>query len=108
MFTAGLCLLTSSLNVRFRDVNFFIQAILIIWFYVTPIVYALTMIPRSILWLWRFNPLISILQLLHMALLGLPGPGWGMLASNIAVILIITIIGIAVFQRESKYFDDWL
>jgi ABC-2 type transport system permease protein len=108
MFTAGLCLLTSSLNVRFRDVNFFIQAILIIWFYVTPIVYALTMIPRSILWLWRFNPLTSILQLLHMALLGLPGPGWGMLASNIAVILIITIIGIAVFQRESKYFDDWL
>ncbi len=107
-FTVGLSLLTASLNVRFRDVNFFVSALLIIWFYATPIMYALTMIPRHLLWLWRFNPLTSILQLLQQALLGLPGPGPGMLLSNIGVILIVTILGIAVFQRESKYFDDWL
>src|SRR3989344_6014787 len=39
LFTVGLSLLTSALNVRFRDVNFFVQALLIIWFYATPIVY---------------------------------------------------------------------
>lgn len=107
-FTVGLSLLTCALNVRFRDINFFVSALLIVWFYATPVMYSLTMIPRHLLWLWRFNPLTSILQLLQQALLGLPGPGPGMLLSNIGVIVIVTILGIAVFQRESKYFDDWL
>jgi len=107
-FTVGLSLLTASLNVRFRDVNFFVSALLIIWFYATPVMYALTMIPPHLLWLWRFNPLTSILQLLQQALLGLPGPGPGMLASNIGVIVVITILGITVFKRESRSFDDWL
>lgn len=107
-FTVGLSLLTASLNVRFRDVAFFVSALLIIWFYATPIMYSLTMIPRHLLWLWRANPLTSILQLLQQALLGLPGPGPGMLASNIGVILLTTFLGIYVFKKESKNFDDWL
>ena len=104
----GLSLLTAALNVRFRDVNFFVQALLIVWFYATPVMYALTMIPKHLLWLWRFNPLTSILQLLQQAILDLPGPGPGMLASNIGVIIVITILGVKVFERESRYFDDWL
>lgn len=107
-FTSGLSLLTSALNVRFRDVNFFVQAILIVWFYATPIVYSLEVMPRSLLWLWRFNPLTAILQLFQYALVDAPAPGPAMLASNIGVIVIITILGINVFGRESKYFDDWL
>src|SRR3972149_7221596 len=35
-FTVGLALFTTALNVRFRDVNFFVQAVLILWFYATP------------------------------------------------------------------------
>lgn len=108
IFTIGVSLLTSALNVRFRDIAFFVQAVLIVWFYASPIIYSLTMIPRHILWLWRFNPLTSVLQLLQQALLGLPGPGPGMLISNISVIGFVAVLGIIIFRRESKYFDDWL
>ena len=108
LFTIGLSLLTCALNVRFRDVNFFVQALLLIWFYATPIIYSLTQMPRELLWLWRFNPLTSILQLFQYALLGAPAPGPAMLASNIGVMLIITTIGILVFKDESKTFDDWV
>lgn len=107
-FTVGISLLTSGLNVRFRDVSFFVQALLIVWFYATPIIYSLTMIPRPVLWLWRFNPLTSINQLLQHAILGLPNPGPAMLASNVGVILLVTVLGIYVFTKESKSFDDWL
>jgi ABC-2 type transport system permease protein len=107
-FAVGLSLLTTSLNVRFRDVNFFVSALLIIWFYATPIMYSLTMIPRPVLWLWRANPLTSILQLLQQALLGLPGPGPAMLASNVGVVFLTAVLGIYVFKKESKNFDDWL
>lgn len=108
VFTVGTSLLTSALNVRFRDINFFVQAILIIWFYATPIVYSLAQIPNRLLWIWRFNPLTSIVQLMQHAFLGAALPGPAMLASNITVIIIISALGILVFRDESKNFDDWL
>jgi ABC-type polysaccharide/polyol phosphate export permease len=71
-------------------------------------VYSLSQMPRRFLWLWRFNPLTSIMQLLQHAFLGAPLPGVGMLTSNIVVILIVTVLGILTFRRESKTFDDWV
>lgn len=107
-FTMGLSLLTSSLNVRFRDVAFFVQAILIIWFYATPIIYSLTMVPARLFWLWRLNPLTSTLQFLQNAFLGEPLPGLAMIGSNLLIIIVIIILGILVFNKESRNFDDWL
>lgn len=108
IFTTGISLLLCALNVRYRDTNFFIQALLIIWFYATPIIYSLGQIPPHLLWLWRFNPMTSILQLFQHALLGSPSPGPAMLASNIAVIILVTALGILIFRDESRTFDDWL
>lgn len=107
-FTVGLSLLTSALNVRFRDINFFVQAILIVWFYATPIIYSLSVMPRDLLWLWRFNPLTSTLQLFQHALLDAPLPGPAMLTANTLVTAIVMYLGISIFQRESKNFDDWI
>jgi len=108
LFTIGTSLLTSALNVRYRDINFFVQAILIIWFYATPIVYALSQIPPRLLWLWRFNPLTSSIQFMQAAVVGSELPCPAMLASNMLITLAITILGILTFHRESKFFDDWL
>jgi ABC-type polysaccharide/polyol phosphate export permease len=107
-FTTGLSLLTSALNVKFRDINFFVQAILIIWFYATPIVYSITVIPHNLIWIWRLNPMTSIIQLFQNSLASAPPPGPAMLTSNIIVIIIITILGIRIFINESKFFDDWV
>ncbi len=107
-FTTGLSLLTSALNVRFRDINFFVQAILIIWFYATPVVYSIRVIPYSLIWIWRLNPMTSIMQLFQNALTSAPPPGIGMLSSNISVIAIVLYIGIASFKKESRNFDDWI
>lgn len=107
-FTLGICLLTSALDVRFRDINFFVQALLILWFYATPIIYSLGQIPRHLLWLWRFNPLTSVLQLMQFAFLNAAMPGPAMLTANIGVTIFIVIVGITIFKKESKNFDDWL
>lgn len=108
LFTVGISLLTSALNVRFRDINFFVQALLIIWFYATPIVYSLTQIPSDLLWLWRFNPLTSIFQLFQHATTQAPLPGPFMLMMNIFVTIVVFMIGVLVFRQESKNFDDWI
>jgi len=108
VFTTGTSLLSSALNVRYRDVNFFVQAILIIWFYATPVVYALNQIPSRLLWLWRLNPLTSAIQLMQAALVESELPGPAMLASNIGITIAVAAIGLIVFSQESRNFDDWL
>ncbi len=108
IFTSGVSLFSSALNVRFRDVNFFVQAILIVWFYATPIIYSLHLIPRELLWLWRFNPLTSPIQLLQNGLIHSAAPGPAMLTANLLTIAFGVFLGVATFLRESKHFDDWL
>jgi lipopolysaccharide transport system permease protein len=108
VFTVGISLLTSALNVKFRDINFFVQALLIIWFYATPIIYSFSFIPYRFIWLWRINPLTSVVQLLQHGFVGAPLPGPAMLSANILTTIVICAIGIPLFRKESKNFDDWV
>lgn len=108
VFTTGLTLLTSALNVKYRDVFFFVQAGLILWFYATPIVYPLSFIPSELQGLWNFNPLTSIVQLFHTAFLQIPPPLPETLIANAVISLVISAIGVGFFLKESKYFADWI
>lgn len=108
LFTGGLSLLTSALNVRFRDVNFFVQALLIVWFYATPIVYSIFVIPYDLMWWWRINPMTGVVQLFQYVFADAPPPGVGMITINSVLIFAVTAIGITTFEKESKNFDDWV
>jgi ABC-2 type transport system permease protein len=108
VFTVGLSLLTSALNVRFRDINFFVQAILIIWFYATPIVYPLSFVPYRYYWFWRINPLTGIAQLFQYGFVGAAAPGPLMLTANGVLIILVTTLGVWVFTRAGRNFDDWV
>lgn len=108
IFTTGISLLTSSLNVKYRDVNFFVQALLMVWFYATPVMYSLSIIPTKIIWLWYFNPMTSIIQLFQSTFLNIPGPDLLTLLLNIVVIVGMAIIGYVFFIKSSCDFDDLL
>ncbi len=108
IFTVGLSFLTSSLNVKYRDINFLVQATLLIWFYATPIVYSINVIPYNLMWFWRINPMISIIQLFQNAFVSAPAPGWAMLSINSLIIMLVFVAGVVTFRNESKKFDDWL
>lgn len=107
-FTSGASLLTAALNVRYRDITFFTQAGLIVWFYLTPIVYSIYSVPPALLFIWRLNPMTSVVQFFQNAFINYPAPGLAMIACNGAIAITTFIIGVWVFQSESKLFDDWL
>ncbi len=107
-FTIGLSLFTSSLNVRFRDINFIIQLAVMLWFYATPVIYALNLLPEFLWPIFYLNPMTTIIELFHFALMGLPITLINFIW--VAVILIIGIFyfGYRVFKKENVNFDDWL
>lgn len=108
LFTTGISLLTSALNVLYRDVNLFVQALLIIWFYATPIAYSTGQLPKGFLAFWCINPLTSIIQLLQFSFIHTQFPDYIVLLSNFLIILFLLTFGIIMFNRLSFFFDDWL
>ena len=107
-FTIGLCLCTSALNVRFRDVSFFVQALLVIWFYLSPIIYSLTLIPSHLVWIWWLNPMTATLQFFQCVFAHTAAPDMITTMVNGVIILIVLGVGIFLFEHESKNFDDWI
>lgn len=61
LFTYGLCLAISSINLFFRDMERLILIFTTLLFYFTPIFYPETMIPQKYQGLIRFNPLACLM-----------------------------------------------
>ena len=107
LLTSGLSLIFSSLNVRWRDVNFGVQAIMPLWFYATPVVYSLDLLPA---WLGHYlylNPMTAVVEMLRWTILGL-AVNWAAVGWSLAVTVIIFGLGVFIFKRESPFFEDWL
>ena len=61
-FTSGAALALAALNLFFRDVRYFFEALLLVWFYATPIVYPSAALPSATRWLLALNPLTWIVE----------------------------------------------
>ena len=107
VFTSGLCLLVSSLYVKFRDVGYIVRTVLILAFYVTPIVYDLSLIPSEIRGLFMFNPLSSIIELFRLSILNQGHIYTEILTINISISLAVAFLGILVFRKNKDSFVDW-
>ena len=73
VFTAAVGLVLSVLYVYFRDVKFMVAAVLLVWMYVTPIVYPPSALQHAGKWL-DFNPLTGIVGLFQRVAVGGPVP----------------------------------
>ena len=108
VFTIGISLLFSSLNVRFRDISFFVQTLLVLWFYATPILFSLELIPGYLYPIFYLNPLTSEFEILHYTLLKQGVVNQQLIIINLIITFVILFLGIVVFKKEHKFFVDWL
>jgi len=108
LFTCGASLLTTALNVKYRDINFFVQALVILWFYATPVIYSTQILPEKFLPLFQLNPLTYPFEMLRFSLITPSLPQLSIFFTNAAISLLIILLGIFIFKKESKTFSDWL
>jgi len=104
----SLSLFLSSLDIYYRDVSYLLQALLVIWFYITPVFYSISFVPQKYLGLYILNPMVGIISSYQSILLNTPLPSFTALAVSIMETLLLTIIGIFVFRKRSAYFADWI
>ena len=106
----GFGLWLSALNVRFRDVNHLIPYLVQVWMYVTPVIYASTLIPERFRWLLGLNPMTGVVEGFRWALLGrqmAAAQSSGVLfASSVLIALVVLVTGAVFFRRTERVFAD--
>ncbi len=108
MLTIGCSLLLSALNVKYRDVNFFVQALMPLWFYATPIVYSSKNMPSSLQSLLYINPLTAPTEMLQYTFSGGELSSFLSFAPGVLITSIIFIFGWWKFQKDAPDFEDWV
>lgn len=108
LLTSGFSLLFAALNVKYRDVNFLVQAVMPLWFYASPIVYTLQLLPDVFASLLYLNPMTGLIEMFHAVLLKQPVYDPELVALDVFLSICFFFLGCWVFMREAPYFDDWV
>lgn len=106
--TLGFSFLLSTINVRHRDIEFAVSAILPLWFYGTPILYNLEMLPKEISWLFYLNPITFIMDIFRYFILGIPIYSLSGCVSGLVFVLVMALFGYWLFMRRQLDFNDWI
>lgn len=104
----GMVFLFSSLNVFFRDIEYILSIIMMIWFYMTPIVYTVEMIPEKYKTLFYLNPMTNIVIFYRDILFYKKMPSFGFMGGVFLYSLAMIVIGFFVFQKLQKNFVEEL
>jgi lipopolysaccharide transport system permease protein len=106
LFTTGVTLATSAVNVFYRDVNPVVQIGLQLWLYLTPVAYALSQVSTRYRWLFVLNPLSAIVEGFRSVLVFGRAPDWGLTAVSASMTLVLFAGAFVAFKRMDKYFAD--
>ena len=106
LFTIGLSLLLSSLNVLYRDISHFVEIIFMAWFYVTPIVYSMDLIPQKFKIILLANPMTLIVESIRATLLYNTMPKIKYLLIIMLVDFMFVLVGYKVFDNMQKSFAE--
>lgn len=101
----GVGLACSALNVFYRDVDPLIKLVIQVWFYASPIIYPVSMVPEKLLPYYFLNPMAGILVGYRDVLLNSSPPGLYLLPSIIEAIVLL-IVGYWFFRRVEYQFAD--
>jgi lipopolysaccharide transport system permease protein len=108
LFGFGLGVLLGIFNVFARDVSQALGIFLQIWFWFTPIVYPVGVIPEKLRWLLELNPMAPLVALYQQVMLYDRWPAWESLIYPGAVALALCLFTIFVFARANADLVDAL
>jgi ABC-type polysaccharide/polyol phosphate export permease len=104
----GFSLVASALHVYFRDVRYLVSAAILLWFYVSPIIYPPQAAPRTLRMIIDANPLTGVLDLFRVATVGMPGSIAVPVVISMAWTLALLVGGTILHSRFDRVFADLL
>ena len=106
IFTFGIILILSAINVFVRDVQYIMNIVMMIWMYATPILYSISMVPERFLGLYHLNPMVGIMEAYQAILYNKTLPDLSSLGTIFLVSLVVLFIGYLVFNKLQRRFAE--
>ncbi len=105
---AGPSIVLASLNPFFRDLAQILPPFLMVAFYVTPILYPESLVPKWAAPALAVNPLRDVVALFRAALFGMPVPSLRRLGVETAAFIVLAFAGRQLYRRLRPAFADLL
>jgi ABC-2 type transport system permease protein len=115
VFASGIALMLSVANVYFRDTQYFVSLLLQVWFYLTPIIYPVSIVktqsdgiggiagsPVTVEGLYALNPMVHFTAVFRELLYDNRWPSLGSLLLCIGWAVGTFIVGLLVFRRNER------
>jgi len=107
VLATSFALVFSALHVYFRDIRFMVSAMLMVWFYLTPIIYPLALMGHLAKWLY-INPVTGVVEMFRAATVG-ADPHWvTALWWTLGWTVSLAVIAVALHRRFNRVFADLL
>jgi ABC-type polysaccharide/polyol phosphate export permease len=106
LFALGICLPLAAFNLFFHDIRYLVNIGLMLWFFLTPIVYPPAKVPGHYHWVTDLNPNARFIAAFRFALLHGVSPPVPTLLLAVAIALLTLQIGYYVFKRVEPSFAD--
>jgi ABC-type polysaccharide/polyol phosphate export permease len=106
LFTLGLSLPLAALNLYFHDVRYLVGVALTMWFYLTPIIYPIDIVPERYQLLFDLNPLSLFINAYRRVLLHGESPDFEKMFLGLGISLATLLIGYYLFKKMEPGFAD--
>ena len=102
----GVSLWISAWSVYYRDFMFALPFIIQAWTYISPVAYAMSVVPTKWRWIFSINPAVGFIEGFRWAFLGSDSLTVEMVIISTLASLILFIGGIFIFRRVERGFAD--
>jgi ABC-type polysaccharide/polyol phosphate export permease len=108
IFAIGISWALSALNVFLRDIGQIIGVLVNIWFFITPIIYPLHIIPENLQKVYRLNPMLHMTEAYRLAMVGKANFTVESLLYVAIPVLVAFMLGGLIFKKLKPAFTDVL
>jgi lipopolysaccharide transport system permease protein len=108
VFSIGLGITLGILNVFFRDIGQLYEIVLQFWFWMTPIVYSVDILPESIRNYFKINPISNLMMAYQKILVNGQWPQWKSLWLISLLALLFCWIAAVLFRKHAGEMVDEL
>lgn len=106
LFTYAISLFLAAANLFYRDIQYLLSLILLIWMYLTPVIYATEIFPVKYQWIFKLNPMAVIINAYREVILARGMPNLQSLGIAIVLSLVLLALTYKFFKKAEGVFAD--
>lgn len=108
IFMTGISLILAAFNLFYRDIQYLLSLVLMLWMYLTPIMYPVEIIPLKFRFLFSLNPMAVIVNAYREVILGGGMPNLNSLGIAFFMSLGVFGLGFILFKKLEGKFADFV